>query len=212
MTTYTYLGYGTTDSNGVAKLDHDANGDAIDHSYTGTGAGEIDVVASVDKPIASGSVVSTTYEVLDAIFYITGTTDTGNWQYNTSNTSLSYSDDGTHIAGGGYCTLKVNNSTHYFDGTNDLCFEFDIKPAHTTQLRYVNKDNGEGAICNISSSTEFVHVKLVYSASNNKITPYINGTQGTDASTSNTATIGMNIQDWSNTLDVYVKNLRVYPI
>lgn len=48
MTTYTYLGYGTTDSNGVAKLDHDANGDAISHSYTGTGAGKIDVVASLE--------------------------------------------------------------------------------------------------------------------------------------------------------------------
>ena len=50
--TYNYLGYGVTDENGIAKLDHDANGDSISHSYTGTGAGKIDVVpkASISLP------------------------------------------------------------------------------------------------------------------------------------------------------------------
>ena len=93
MTTYTYLGYGTTDSNGVAKLDHDANGDAIDHSYTGTGAGEIDVVASVDKPISSGSVVSQPYEVLDCLFmdYKADGTKNTDWYKNT-NANVTYSD------------------------------------------------------------------------------------------------------------------------
>ena len=45
---YVYKGYGITNENGVAHLDHDANGDPINHSYTGVGAGEIDFVASLD--------------------------------------------------------------------------------------------------------------------------------------------------------------------
>ena len=60
MTTYKYLGYGVTDENGVAHLDHDANGDPLTHSYTGVGAGEIDVLASLDNPITSSSIVSET--------------------------------------------------------------------------------------------------------------------------------------------------------
>ena len=69
MTTYKYLGYGVTDENGVAHLDHDANGDPLTHSYTGVGAGEVDVLASLDKPITDGSIVSGTYPVLDTIVY-----------------------------------------------------------------------------------------------------------------------------------------------
>ena len=62
---YKYLGYGVTDSNGVAKLDHDAEGQELQHSYTGVGAGEIDVVASLDNPIVDGSIVSGTFSVFD---------------------------------------------------------------------------------------------------------------------------------------------------
>ena len=47
---YRYLGYGITDSNGEAKLEYDENGNHLDHSITGTGAGELDIVASLDKP------------------------------------------------------------------------------------------------------------------------------------------------------------------
>ena len=66
---YKYLGYGVTDSNGVAKLDHDAEGQELQHSYTGVGAGEVDVVASLDNPVSSGSIVSGTLSVWDVIKY-----------------------------------------------------------------------------------------------------------------------------------------------
>ena len=48
MVNYRYLGYGITNEQGIAHLDHDANGDPITHSYTGTGAGELDIIASLD--------------------------------------------------------------------------------------------------------------------------------------------------------------------
>ena len=75
MAKYRYLGYGTTDNNGIAKLDHDDTGSSIAHSYTGTGAGEIDVVASLDEEIVEGSIVSEIYEIIDAIFFDDATSD-----------------------------------------------------------------------------------------------------------------------------------------
>lgn len=63
-----YLGKGTTDEHGVAHLTEDASGSTVNPpGYVGQGIGELDVVASVDKPIASGSVVSQPYPVIDAI-------------------------------------------------------------------------------------------------------------------------------------------------
>ena len=44
MTSYRYLGYGVTDSNGVAHLKKNAKDQDID-GYTGVGAGEIDIIA-----------------------------------------------------------------------------------------------------------------------------------------------------------------------
>ena len=72
MTYYKYLGYGVTNSEGVAHLDHDADGEPIDHSYTGVGAGEIDVLASLDNPIVEGSIVSVPCNVLDCYKYDEG--------------------------------------------------------------------------------------------------------------------------------------------
>ena len=74
---YKYLGYGVTDSNGVAKLDHDAEGQELQHSYTGVGAGEVDVVASLDNPVSSGSIVSGTLPVFDCYKYDEGLEATG---------------------------------------------------------------------------------------------------------------------------------------
>ena len=75
MTNYVLIGSGTTDENGVAKLDHDANGNPIDHSYIGVGAGEIDVLASLDNPVVEGSIVSVPCNVLDCLYLDTATSD-----------------------------------------------------------------------------------------------------------------------------------------
>ena len=71
MANYRYLGYGITNEQGIATLDHDANGNPIDHSYTGTGAGEIDIVASLDDNthISERSIQSETYSLWDTLFF-----------------------------------------------------------------------------------------------------------------------------------------------
>ena len=68
---YRYLGSATTNANGVAEL-----------NFTGTGRGELDIVASTSNPISGSSLVSGTYEVLDCLVYDDGVTDpkpTGAW-------------------------------------------------------------------------------------------------------------------------------------
>ena len=99
MTNYRYLGYGVTNENGVAKLDHDAQGQEISHSYTGVGAGEIDVLASLDNPIDEGSIVSETYEVGDYLVYDKATTGEKSSDWNAHGMSESVGDDGTTLTG-----------------------------------------------------------------------------------------------------------------
>ena len=135
MTVYKYLGYGVTNENGVAKLDHDANGDEIQHSYTGVGAGEVDVVASLDNPVSSGSIVSETYSVIDAKHKYSGTS----WKQNLSETANS---DGSY-------TWSSN------DGTNQGIFGFG-----TTQYSsgLISADIGEYFAFDIVSTTGTIAV------------------------------------------------------
>ena len=96
--TYVYLGYGVTDENGKAKLEYDTTGTPITHSYTGTGAGEIDIVASLDSTIDDSSLVSETYSIIDGIFYDGGTTGNtnGGFYYNIfSSSDVTHSTDST---------------------------------------------------------------------------------------------------------------------
>ena len=59
-----YLGYGYTNSQGIAKLEYDADGEPLTHSYTGVGAGKLDIVAE------SGSLQSESYAIYDCIVFV----------------------------------------------------------------------------------------------------------------------------------------------
>lgn len=63
-----YLGHGITNAQGIATLDHDPiDGEPMAHSYTGVGAGKVDIVAK------NGSLVSEPYALWDVIKYDVGT-------------------------------------------------------------------------------------------------------------------------------------------
>lgn len=103
-TNYIYLGYGITDSNGKAKLEYDAQGNQLSHSYTGTGAGEVDIVASLDSSITDSSLVSETYEVEDCYWIETGSTTSGMYS----------SSGGTLTLDNGVFSLTKGSGTSYF--------------------------------------------------------------------------------------------------
>ena len=130
MTSYRYIGYGVTDSNGVAHLDHDKNGNPI-NGYTGTGAGEVDVIASTDNPITSGSIVSETYSLIDAKFKDIGTNGQSNYTafYLYSNFNPRVTDTGTVFTNSTSSSLQVypqlDSATDLYDWIPSFCIEFD---------------------------------------------------------------------------------------
>ena len=101
MVNYRYLGYGITNEQGIATLDHDANGDPITHSYTGTGAGELDIIASLDDQshISDSSIQSEIFVLWDTIKYDNATLLDHNdiWSYDDAKTVLTRYDEYSSI-------------------------------------------------------------------------------------------------------------------
>lgn len=80
MVYYKLIGRGTTDSNGLAHMTHDAEGNVLaTRGYKGKGNGKVGVVASPDYPIDDSSKVSNTCEVTDCQFYDDGINVNSNW-------------------------------------------------------------------------------------------------------------------------------------
>lgn len=118
------LGTGVTDSSGVAVMNKDAQGQTI-NGYTGTGAGEIDIVAEVELEDSS-ILVSETYGVLDAKSYDDGTATLSDYWTNT-NALTRNSDNTTTFSASNFSSsnFKVaNNSNISF--TNGTVVEFDL--------------------------------------------------------------------------------------
>ena len=118
MTSYRYLGSALTNANGVATFD-----------YEGTGAGEIDVIASLDKPITDGSIVSETYSILDTIYADTMSSDTSSRYTKSSTSTLVFDTDHllyTKGNGGNYIDLRNQQINNYKGKTITFRCKFNI--------------------------------------------------------------------------------------
>lgn len=207
MTNYTYLGWGTTDSNGVAKLDHDANDDPLSHSYTGSGVGEVDVVASLDKPIVSGSVVSQPYTVYDCTKIDRATsTDHNDTLYDSVynvNRDTEYS----------YLTT-ANFVTRYISISGDICIEFDINLAMLNDSPFISVRANDTQLMNVArsrfglSENTWYHIKV--EIKNNTCTVY-NPIGSTDYSLDVTGYTRLYFRKDSNET-LKFKNVMIYPI
>lgn len=96
MTSYRYLGSATTNANGVAT-----------YNFTGTGAGKIDVIASLDNPITDSSLVSVPCSVLDT-FFMDYKSD------GTKNTNWTKSSSPTITTNNGETTISSTSNGYYF--------------------------------------------------------------------------------------------------
>lgn len=165
---YRYLGYGITDNNGEAKLEYDENGNHLDHSITGTGAGELDIVASLDKPISSGSIVSETYSIIDAKFIdiaTTGKKNTNDW----ITPSTTYYTEVTSDTGTVQTNTASNNiwfkandpstsSTSEYDWSAPLKIEFDNLGTDGTTFQIF--DGASGVISFYAHSYQNKHISI----------------------------------------------------
>jgi len=215
MVNYRYLGYGITNEQGIATLDHDANGDPITHSYTGTGAGEIDIVASLDdnSKISDSSIQSETYSVIDGTFKDIGTsTDYTAWR------NSDFTGDNLQ-RNSEYTTLIPQDTFDECDiaVSNDFCIEFDVNITFTTNnniFRFTqNRWNGKGSLSTTQlglSSNVWSHVKL--SKTSNTVAVIVDGETKTPLTLSDTIDTFMIILNYEIISNLKYKNFVVYPI
>lgn len=99
-----HLGYGFTNSNGIATLDYDANGNQLANSgYVGTGAGLIQMMACYNEKDTERIIQSETYGIYDCIYYDLMASDTSSrYFYNSTNNTLTYNNE--------YLEITSNNT------------------------------------------------------------------------------------------------------
>jgi len=124
------IGTATTDVNGNAVLED---------GYTGTGAGEVDIVAKC--MVDGGSVVSQPYPVLDCLFRDGGVTGDSNYtafkNYSSFNPQLF--DDGTVI------TNSSSSNAYYLANTGDSSDEYDFIPPYVCEFDIVSVTGNLGS-------------------------------------------------------------------
>ena len=211
MTSYNYLGYGVTDSNGVAKLKYDSEGQEMDHSYTGVGAGEVDVLASTDNPITSSSIVSETYSVIDTLFYdnAVGSTSTLSRWNGYTNFEIVGDDTGTLV------TNSNANNRYLYPKQSSVWIENNS----VIEFTYVSHNGGVIIRCNNGTSNadtylgslsltngDIVKVKIL----DNKIEYYKNDVK---LSLDKTYTVGTSYVAFIlNNSSVKFRDFKIYPI
>lgn len=213
--TYNYLGYGITDSNGKAKLEYDAQGNQLSHSYTGTGAGEVDIVASLDSSITDSSLVSETFVITDCVFRDGGVTGDSNYTqfYGYTNFNPQVSNEGTLLTNSVASTYNyyanIDSTSDLYDFTAPFCLEFDVVNFTGTVGTQIAESGQSGAIRTFSQLgiTGACHLKITVDGS--QISYQIdNGTPITQDYTTTTARVSIIINNGTLTY----KNFMIYPI
>ena len=215
MTNYNYLGYGVTNENGVAKLQYNSEGQKIGHSYTGVGAGEVDVVASLDNPVDESSIVSETYSVWDYLCYDGGVTgDKSNSWTASSGITVQTDDTGT--------LLSANNNQTYTSSkllTGD--FEATFQATNSGSIRIgFNKASDSTVQTKIITPTNdgLYYYKINRIGSTWRFQYSSDGTNWTDRNiavnniTDEDCYFLFSIEVSGSTRTIKYKDLRIYPI
>lgn len=210
------IGYGYTNSSGVAILKYDANGTQLDPTgYTGVGAGVVDIKAKLhdDSSLQSG-----TYGVVDAIVYDKAypTSDDYNsdmW-FGSPNWTINTDENGTTISTGtntGYrlYTASSSGTSPYKDFTEDFAVEFILVEYTGTVIMRVGNDTSKDKYLSSLGLTSGDVVKLEVSSSNIKY--YVNGEE--IVAQRETYQSGASFFSFRiNTGSLKYKDFKVYPI
>jgi hypothetical protein len=225
--TYNYLGYGITDSNGKAKLEYDSEGNPLTHSYTGTGAGKVDIVASLDSEITESSLVSETFVLYDTLFYEKGVTGDPitNWLLLGSNGTLTrkseYSviKDGDNTSGGVVYFIKDPNANTNWKFPPSIMIELDIKRCDGLATNQILTPRQNNSNTNQSFSMNWLGISDTnWHSIGIKLTPtkmegFVNGSKVNEMNvTGETSYWTFGIWTSVNITEVQFKNVKVYPI
>jgi len=213
--TYRLIGKGTT-SNGVAHMTKKTtNGGSTwtdCNGYTGTGKGRLNLIASTDSTITSGSLQSEPYELLDALFYDNGLTNHDSTNYSIASTlSEETVDDGVQISK----TASGSTNARYICNTgssDDIQAEITTKTDNVVRFGFIDTNSQVSYISLNNSEWNNIKIKRI----NNTITASINGTQVTlatnNADATDTLKFFIQIYNTSTTVNAIWKDLKIYPI
>ena len=222
MSLFKLFGKGVTGSDGIAHITQKTsdNGETWTDTtgYTGTGKGEVDFVASLDKPITSGSLQSETYSITDAIYYDTGISGTASdiW-YNQQNVVNTRGDTYSEITEDGGTAILRLKGINSIDKTN-ICVEFDVWQDGSTSNNFMSFVNttmgtytGTYSLSQLNLQTEtWNHIKLEID-NNGVITP--NGLTSAQKTLSvNTDKMLFAFMTNGDITKIRFKDWRVYPI
>ena len=203
-----YLGYGYTNAQGVAKLEYDSEGNALTHSYTGVGAGKIDIVAE------SGTLQSETYSLIDAVFYNSGIGATGDASfYNPSNIDVDVQSDGTLLtqsaSSNALYYANIGTTGDLYDFIPSFCIEFDIISSSGVTAISITEKNGTAKVKQFSALniTSNNHVKITVDGTN-VIYKVDNNTPVSEAYTTTQVRVAFLL----NSASMKFKNFVIYPI
>ena len=159
------IGTGTTDSNGRITV-----------SYTGTGAGKLQLVA------VNGNLLSETYVLTDCLFYQAGTSEPPTNTWVLGGFTPSYDANGTTLTSTTFATCFANKpgtGANAYDWTGPFAVEFDITNVSSSDADIQLYDETYNATrsFNVLGITGACHVKIENTGTS--INYYINDVEKT---------------------------------
>ena len=207
-----YLGYGYTNAQGVAKLEYDSSGNALSHSYTGVGAGKVDIVAE------SGSLQSETYSILDCTKCDTCTTsDSTKTTFDTvdANSSFTrYSEYGelTEVNTGTTALLKLSGLS---SGTVVEFEVYQVDGVNTTAIFAIYSTNTYKTIftlANLNLAVATWHTMRLTLEDGKATLTDINNTSSTKTNTFSGTANQLRFSTGDDNTKIRIRNLKVYPV
>lgn len=155
--------------------------------------------------------LSEIYETIDGMFSDLGTSDKSS-SYTLSNVVYAQTDNYISLtnATGGTRWVRVNvgGSSSYLDNQTDYCIEIDVKNINSTQLAII-LDGTSVNVKNYVSTSDFTHIKIYSSRSENKVYYVIdNVTRNVNASNV-TGNVQLRV---GNNEGYSFRNFVIYPI
>ena len=210
MPTYKYrcIGRGTTNNQGIAHITHNCQGTQLQNTgYKGTGAGQINILASTDTPtnINDDSFQSQTIEILDCLYYFTNTYTAyknNSITVNPKTSSIEFTSNGS-----GLVYLHTDGST-FLHG--NYAFEFKLIDFSTTNIN-IRCSNSVSTSLQRPLSDLGAEEGDTIRVENNGTTVYfyVNDVQTVTRSNNGTIRYGFSIP---NGATIEVTDMKIYPI